>query len=136
MIDKYFGLHGKTAMVTGASQGLGRAIAIGMAEAGANVITVSRNVKRLEETVDGIRSLGREALVIQTDIGNADEVKETVDREVDSFGTIGSYYSSVYSMTKAAVIQMTRNLALERTRPGNIFFCSRKPRERCDNESA
>jgi len=177
MIDKYFGLHGKTAMVTGASRGLGRAIAIGMAEAGADVIAVSRDMQRLAETADGIRSLGREALVVQADIGNADEVKETVDRGVDRFGkidilinnagisgpmklfsdltdqewlevlntnlqgtfnctrhvsshmiqqksgkvvnvasvlgTIGSYYSSVYSMTKAAIIQMTRNLALE-----------------------
>lgn len=177
MIDKYFGLHGKVAMVTGASRGLGRAIAIGMAEAGADVIAVSRDMQRLTGTADGIRSLGREALVIQTDIENADEVKEAVDGGVDRFGkidilinnagisgpmklfsdltdqelmeilstnlqgtlhctrhvsphmiqegsgrivniasvlgTIGSYYSSIYSMTKAAIIQMTRNLALE-----------------------
>jgi 2-dehydro-3-deoxy-D-gluconate 5-dehydrogenase len=177
LIEKYFGLHEKVALVTGASRGLGKAIAKGLAEAGADIIVVSRDGARLQETASEIEGLGRKVLVAKADIGKGDEVKEAVNNGIERFkkidilinnagisgppkpfsdyseqewmeviqtniqgpfhctkqifpgmrqagggrivniasvlGMIGSYHVSAYSATKAAVIQMTRNLALE-----------------------
>jgi NAD(P)-dependent dehydrogenase (short-subunit alcohol dehydrogenase family) len=64
-----FRLDGQKAIVTGAGRGIGRALAIGLAEAGADVALLSRTVSDLEETAGIIQTMGRKALVIQTDGG-------------------------------------------------------------------
>ena len=55
MYEKLFNLEGRTALVTGASRGIGRAIARGLAEAGADVVLAARNEKDLELVVDDMR---------------------------------------------------------------------------------
>lgn len=62
-----FSLSGRRAMVTGASRGLGQAIALGLAEAGADLVLTARAAGALEETADRIRALGREALCLALD---------------------------------------------------------------------
>ena len=61
-------LSGKNAIVTGASRGLGQAIAIGLAEAGANVVITSRSLKALEETQSRISNFGGEFRQIELDV--------------------------------------------------------------------
>lgn len=63
-----FKLDGKAAIVTGANKGLGQAIALGLAEAGANIIAVARG--DLGETVDRVSSLGRKAVAVNADLGD------------------------------------------------------------------
>jgi NAD(P)-dependent dehydrogenase (short-subunit alcohol dehydrogenase family) len=67
-------LEGKTALITGASQGLGQAMALALAEAGARLVLVSRNLERLKATADSVRRLGGEASVFQTDITDEAQV--------------------------------------------------------------
>jgi len=67
-------LQGRTAMVTGASKGLGKAMALALAQAGARVLLVSRNLEQLNEVAGSIRKLGAEALVFQTDISDEEQV--------------------------------------------------------------
>ena len=66
-----FSLAGRTAMVTGASRGLGRAIALGFAEAGASLVLAARDRAKLEETAEDIRAAGGQAQTIAPVRANA-----------------------------------------------------------------
>lgn len=83
------GLEGKTALVTGASRGIGRSIAIKLAQLGASVIVnYSGNKTRAEETAAEIQSVGSEALIWQCDISNEKAVQEMVKESIAHFGKI------------------------------------------------
>ena len=67
-------LTGRTALITGASKGLGKAMALALAQAGARVVLVSRNREQLNETAAAVRKCGAEAFVFQTDVAEEDQV--------------------------------------------------------------
>jgi 3-oxoacyl-[acyl-carrier protein] reductase len=81
-------LGGKTALVTGASSGLGRATAVALAGAGADVALVARSAEELEETGEAVSRIGRRALVLPTDLANGEEALATVERTVGKFGRV------------------------------------------------
>lgn len=81
-------LSGKSAIVTGASRGIGKAIAVVLAEAGADVTIVARTVSNLEETGDIIRKLGKEALIVPTDVSDSAQMDSMVDQAIDRFGKV------------------------------------------------
>ncbi|HND14788.1 MAG TPA: glucose 1-dehydrogenase [Pseudomonadales bacterium] len=81
-----FDLSGKVALVTGASRGLGRAIALGLAAAGADVVAVSRTRDACTEVAREIGSLGRRALALGCDIGNWQQVEALVESAYAAFG--------------------------------------------------
>src|SRR5712692_8098398 len=83
-----FDVPGQVALVTGAARGLGRAIAMAMAEAGADVALGLRDVSRDEGVAEEIRSLGRRALPLQMDVGELDQVKAAVEATVEEFGAL------------------------------------------------
>jgi len=83
-----FRLDGKTCIVTGASRGLGRTMAIALGEAGANVAVIARNEKALEETADTIRSLGRRALPVRCNLRDTESIAAMVDQVLSEFGQI------------------------------------------------
>jgi NAD(P)-dependent dehydrogenase (short-subunit alcohol dehydrogenase family) len=83
-LDSLFGLRGRVAVVTGAAEGLGRTIAIGLAQAGADLVAVDINDAGLRETTDQISGLGVRALAVHCDIGlpaEVDHLFEVVDAE-------------------------------------------------------
>ncbi|CAN5614729.1 2-dehydro-3-deoxy-D-gluconate 5-dehydrogenase KduD [soil metagenome] len=86
-----FGLKDKIAIVTGASQGIGKAIALGLAEAGAHVVLAKHPGPRMEE-IEAVRSeivaMGRRAMIVQTDVGVVSEVQALMDATVAEFGRI------------------------------------------------
>ena len=82
-------LTGKVALVTGASRGIGQATAIDLAKAGADVVVnFIGNEAVAQETVDAIEALGRKAIKIKADVGNAEDVQAMVDEAVAAFGHI------------------------------------------------
>jgi len=83
-----FALEGKTALVTGASRGIGKATALGFARAGADVAVTSRNLPDLEQVAEEVRSLGTKSLAIATHVGHIEQIQPLVDRVVAEFGTV------------------------------------------------
>src|SRR5512140_2697521 len=80
--------RGKTALVTGGGRGIGKAIALGFARLGANVVIASRKVENLNITAEEIHSLGVECLAIPTNIRETDQVDALVARAIERFGAI------------------------------------------------
>lgn len=83
-----FDLSGKNALVTGASRGIGRAVALGFAQEGADVALASRDTASLESLRDEIVALGRRAIVIPTDVMDPESVKTMVTAAIDQLGSI------------------------------------------------
>jgi NAD(P)-dependent dehydrogenase (short-subunit alcohol dehydrogenase family) len=81
-------LKDKVAVVTGGGRGIGRAIAIAYAQEGANLVLASRSLEALEETRTTLTPLGREVLVVQTDIRDANSVQALATRTLAHFGRI------------------------------------------------
>jgi 7-alpha-hydroxysteroid dehydrogenase len=88
MILDRFGIDGRVAIVTGAGLGIGRGIAIGLAEAGADVAVAARTESDLEEVAQYIRSLGRRALVVPTDVTDAVACEHLVSSTVEELGRL------------------------------------------------
>jgi NAD(P)-dependent dehydrogenase (short-subunit alcohol dehydrogenase family) len=83
-----FGLENQTAIVTGASQGIGRTLAIALAQAGADVALVSRTRSDLETVAREIEASGRKALVMPADIQDVSQIRKRVDEIHAAFGKI------------------------------------------------
>ncbi|OHD76494.1 MAG: hypothetical protein A2V99_04020 [Spirochaetes bacterium RBG_16_67_19] len=84
----FFSLRGRVALVTGASRGLGQAFAGALAEAGADLVIVSRHLGELGETAGAVRAHGREVLSLEADIRQEEAVREMVTRTVERFGRL------------------------------------------------
>jgi NAD(P)-dependent dehydrogenase (short-subunit alcohol dehydrogenase family) len=78
----------KIVVVTGASKGLGRAMALGFAEAGADVVVASRKIEACEIVANQIRALGRSALPLTCHVGDWDECGALIDASIAEFGRI------------------------------------------------
>jgi len=90
MLAKLFSLQGKVALITGASRGIGRSIALAFAEAGAKLAVSSRNKRppELEKVAEQVHAMGGEALVIPAHVGKKAEVQKLVQGTLQAFGRI------------------------------------------------
>jgi 3-oxoacyl-[acyl-carrier protein] reductase len=81
-------LEGKNAIVTGASRGIGRAICLKLAEAGANITGIDVEQAALEETGSLVRAKGVQFLALTADVTKADQVQQAVDKAEEAFGSL------------------------------------------------
>lgn len=87
--DNSLSLEGRVALVTGGSRGIGRAISLAMAEAGADVmVNYLSDEESAGKTADEITALGRKAMTFQADVADADAVKAMVEAAVDGLGKV------------------------------------------------
>lgn len=93
-------LEGKSVIVTGASTGMGRAIAIALAAEGARLAIVARNEEKLNETAEAARQKGAEVLVFPADVGDPDKVRSIVQQVVDRYGRIDVLVNNAGTNTK------------------------------------
>ncbi len=87
-LPKAFQLDGQVALVTGASFGLGYGMASGLAEAGADIIAVSRKLENLGNIEQSVRHMGRTCLPLACNVGDRNQVKTMVAQALDKFGRI------------------------------------------------
>jgi len=83
-----FSLEGKIALITGGSRGIGRATALGLARAGADIAIASRNLPDLEKVAEEIRELGGRALAVAAHVGRMEDINNLVTRVREEFGRI------------------------------------------------
>jgi len=86
MILDAFNLSGKVAIVTGCDTGLGQGMALGLAQAGCDIVSVNRRIP--EETAAGVKALGRRFLAIQADLSKQDAINDIVEQTVAGMGRV------------------------------------------------
>jgi NAD(P)-dependent dehydrogenase (short-subunit alcohol dehydrogenase family) len=118
-------LRDRVALVTGASQGIGRAIALELARVGAHVVVCSRRPGALESLVTIIRAHGRQALALVCDVGDAAQVDHTVTRTLQTFGRIDLLINNAAYRIRAPFEQLpvAEWDAMVRTNLTGVFFC-------------
>lgn len=100
-------LSGKTAIITGAAQGIGEAIALRYAEEGANLALCDLNLEGVEETAESARKKGVQAIVLRTDVTAREELAALVDSAVEQFGTVDVLVNNAGIFFNAAFHEMT-----------------------------
>ena len=95
-------LRDKVVVVSGIGPGLGRSLALRSAQAGADVVLASRTEKRLEEVAEEVTALGRRALVVPTDITDADDCAALASRSVEHFGRVDALINNAFAIPPLA----------------------------------
>jgi NAD(P)-dependent dehydrogenase (short-subunit alcohol dehydrogenase family) len=88
MTTQLFSLEGKIAVVTGGTSGIGRALSLGLADAGADVIATARRQKQVEETANAIEARGRKTLRITSDVCDRASLEKLLASALESFGKV------------------------------------------------
>ncbi len=96
-----------TAVVTGASSGIGRATALALAAEGCNVALAARTLSALEAVAGEIRSLGREALVVPTDVTRPEEVERLVKTTLERWGRVDIAVAAAGIYVRRPVVELT-----------------------------
>ena len=81
-------LAGQTALVTGGSKGIGRAICLALAKEGANVIIAARNESEIKETINKLKAMGSKALAIRADVQSEEDVRRLISMTIDKCGRL------------------------------------------------
>jgi 2-deoxy-D-gluconate 3-dehydrogenase len=101
MTLEMFSLKGKSGIVTGAGSGIGKAIAKGVVQAGAEIVISGRNEERLEKVADELRAFGGPVVPIQSDISKMGDIKNLVDRTLKEFGKIDFLFNNAGIIRRA-----------------------------------
>jgi NAD(P)-dependent dehydrogenase (short-subunit alcohol dehydrogenase family) len=119
-------LADQVALVTGAGRGIGRAIALALAEAGCHVAALARSIEEIEETARLVRDYGRKAVAIRCDVASAEEVERAHREAVEALGPMDILVNNAGFLVIAPILQ-TSLADFEQTMAVNLratfLFC-------------
>lgn len=126
MSYKQLELNGKAAVVIGGTSGIGRAIAHGLAEAGADVIPTSRRIEEVEKTAAEIEGIGRQTLRLASDVSSRESLQALLDETVKKFGKVDILVNSAGRTKRAPTLDFDErdwNDILETNLTGTLRAC-------------
>ena len=100
-------LNGKVAVVTGAAQGIGKAVAILLARNGADMVVSDVNLEKAGETAKEIEAIGRKAMAIRVDVAHLGDVEQMVDAVLEGFGRIDILVNNAGITRDKLILRMT-----------------------------
>jgi 3-oxoacyl-[acyl-carrier protein] reductase len=121
-------LEGRRVVVTGASRGIGKAIALAMAESGADVVLAARTAPDLQEVAQEIEARGRRVLAVPTDVSDLGSIREMVTKAVDAFGGVDVLVNNAGIWWPRSSLEMTEE-DWDRIMAVNLkayFFCAQQ----------
>lgn len=121
-----FSLDGKVAVVTGSSRGIGRAIAVGLARAGADLVLVARSAEGIAGAAQQIQALGRRALGLTGDVTDSAQIERLVERAVQQYGRIDILVNNAGGSPFACVVEDIRESGFDTVFHRNVksvFLC-------------
>jgi NAD(P)-dependent dehydrogenase (short-subunit alcohol dehydrogenase family) len=124
-VQRLFDLTGRVAIVTGGSVGLGRQMAEGLAEMGANLVLCARKKERCEQTAGELQKLGVKTMALGCDVKNPAAVQAVVDAAVNEFGRVDILINNAGTSWGAPVESMTLdqwNKVIETNLTGTFLF--------------
>ncbi len=125
MMDMY-DLTGKTAVVTGGSQGLGESFARGLAKAGCNLVLTARTLSKLEKVAAEMIHYGIEALPVQMDVNKREDIEAMVQTATRKFGKIDILVNNagISAVSEAEDMTDEQFQSVIQTNIGGVFLCS------------
>jgi NAD(P)-dependent dehydrogenase (short-subunit alcohol dehydrogenase family) len=121
-----FDLSGRTAVVVGGTSGIGRALAIGLAEAGANVVPTGRRLPLVQEVAAEVQRLGRRTLALAADVGDPASLTRLRDECIEEFGKVDIMLAVAGTTKKVASLDMDEedwNRVIETNLTGTLRAC-------------
>jgi NAD(P)-dependent dehydrogenase (short-subunit alcohol dehydrogenase family) len=134
-----FSLKGKTAIVTGSSRGIGRAIAIALAEAGADVVVSSRKKEACEEVAREVERRGVRSLVIPCHVGKAADIENLIDSAHRSWGRIDVLVNNAATNPAMGALVNTEDSVWDKIMEVNLrghFIASRRAAQLMMNQGS
>jgi NAD(P)-dependent dehydrogenase (short-subunit alcohol dehydrogenase family) len=118
-------LSNQVALVTGAGQGIGKASALAMAKAGADIVAVDINFETAKETAASVTALGRRSLALQADIGSVPDIDRTIAKAIEAFGRIDILVNNAGVTRRAYIMDLTEEDwdRIHRVNAKGVFFC-------------
>ena len=121
-------LQDQVAIVTGAGQGIGRACAVKLAEAGANVVCADINSENASEAAQAVAGLGRRSLAVTADLGDVNEISRMVEETMAEFGRLDVIVNNAGVTRRAYILDLTEEDfdRINRVNTKGVFFCMQR----------
>ena len=132
MSSRLFDLGGKVAIITGAGRGIGKSIAVGLAQNGADVVLCSRSRTELERVAQDIQKLGRKALPLFVDMTKISQFDGLVKETINAFRHIDILVNNAGALLVAPALEVNEeswDLVMDTNAKGAFFLCQRVGRE-------
>jgi NAD(P)-dependent dehydrogenase (short-subunit alcohol dehydrogenase family) len=123
---KHLDLHGKVAVVVGGSSGIGKTLALGLAQAGADVVASARRIELVKALADEIESLGRRSLRVICDVADRESLEKLLQACVDAFGKVDILVNAAGITKRAPTLEFPEadwNRILDTNLTGTLRSC-------------
>ena len=119
-------LHNKIAVITGGAQGIGRAIALGLAREGANIVVADLQAEKAKAVAEEARAAGVESVAVETDVSREDSVKNLAEQTLNRFGHVDVLVNDAGIFPQARVAEMAEedwDRVIDVNLGGNFLCC-------------